>query len=106
MTMQTSSVSSSRSAIPLNISAAFAQFAHLSPVTDGKNLHKLASDDTGIQVAGDERPVVAASKLLEALKGISYSLTAAMTQPILDQQVITLYKENSEHEHANYKVSC
>jgi hypothetical protein len=106
MTMQTSSVSSSRPAIPLNISAAFAQFAHLSPVTDGKNLHRLASDDTGIQVAGDERPVVAASKLLEALKGISYSLTAAMTQPILDQQVITLYKENSEHEHANHKVSC
>lgn len=57
-------------------------------------------------MAGDERPIVAASKLLETLKSISYSLTAAMTQPILDQQVITLYKENSEHEHTNHKVSC
>jgi hypothetical protein len=103
--MQAPNTSSSRPAVPLNISAAFARFAHLSSVIDGRNLHRLAPDNATIEVAGDERPVAAASELLETLKDIGCSLTAAMAQPILDQRVITLYKENSQHEYAIHKVS-
>jgi len=99
-------MSSTRPAIPLNISAVFAQFAHLSPVTDGRNLHILAPEDATVEVvAGDERPLVAATQLLERLKEINYSLTAALAQPILDQRVVTLYKENSQHEYAFHEVS-
>lgn len=102
--MQASNASTSRPALPLNISAAFAQFAHLPTVTDGRNLHKLPADSGSNEINENERPAVTARKLLEALKGITYSLNAAMAQPILDQRVITLYKENSEHEHAIQKV--
>lgn len=103
--MQASNASSSRTTIPLNISASFAQFTHLSPVNNGISLHRVAPEISETSVVGDEGPGVAANKLLEVLREINHSLTTAMAQPILDQRVITLYKENSEHEHAIQKVS-
>ncbi|KIM32243.1 hypothetical protein M408DRAFT_63385 [Serendipita vermifera MAFF 305830] len=93
------------SASPVNLSAVFAQFTRLAPVSNGRNLHKLALEDTETPIPGDDDPSVAANKLLDVLRGINLSLTTAMAQPVLDQRIITLYKENSEHEHAIQKAA-
>jgi hypothetical protein len=114
--MQTNNASSSshgRPTIPVNILAALSTFPQAPVVTDGRSLHSLAPPPVALglkwNLSGDDNvnhdvmsPV---RELLAKMPQLGYSLSAAMAQPITDQRVVTLYKENSTHEYNIRKVS-
>lgn len=114
--MQTNNASSStqsRPAIPVNILATLSKFPQAPVVTDGRNLHPLAPPPESPEVkwisnedTGAPRDVMSpVRELLAQMPQLSHSLSAAMAYPITDQRVVTLYKENSTHEHNIRKVS-
>lgn len=114
--MQTNNASSNsqdKPTIPFNILAALSKFPHQAVVTDGRDLHPLAplpqsSELQGILVdyPGAKHDVVSpVRELLAKMPQLSYSLNASMGYPISDQRLVTLYKENSGHEHTIRKVS-
>jgi hypothetical protein len=89
---------------PSNVLGEFSKYSKLATFTDGRNLHSLAHKSNEGDLS-DDTALVTCRNLLKSLQKISYSLNAATTYPIMDQRVMTLYKESSQHEYTIHKVS-
>ncbi|CAG8731251.1 3635_t:CDS:2, partial [Acaulospora colombiana] len=76
----------------------------LATSTDGRNLHSLAPETNRASI-DEENALVTCKNLLKTLRNTGYSLNAALSYPIMDQRVMTLYKESSQHIYNIHKVT-
>ncbi|KAG8806107.1 hypothetical protein FRC17_005179 [Serendipita sp. 399] len=87
-----------------SVATAISEFTALQGHSDGRKFHNMAPNRREI-MTGEDMSGEMARKLLDTLRKVNYSLTAAISYPISDQRVVSLYKESSKHEYAIHKAA-